>query len=209
MGRALMEEAYDYFRILQTSAARSAGAVKKMHCGFLTFSQGGLAAQLQGLADDIHAARESETVLLQHLHRAFITPIDRMDLYNVFESTLSLTAAAADAAQILYLCNIASMRREAVILSEKIRTSGRTLQILTDCFVRRRRDSGYWEQKVQTETALSESREAYHRCIRTLFLYGTGSETARWNRVYSEMEKCLHACENLKDRMTAAVLNNA
>lgn len=203
-----MQAVYDFFRVLDAAAARSADAAAAAYRGVLSGRTEEREAALRLLAGYETACRNAEPAFLEHLRKQFLTPVDRMDLWVLFRCTSVLTEAAGAALRTLCICRAFPVRHEATALLEAMQTACASARDAAQCFGRRRREAEFWRFREKSMAALAAGERYGAQYLQALCAFGD-REAARNYPVYDALRCDLEACGQFLDRLTEAVLRNA
>ena len=132
---------------------------------------------------------------IQRLHRTFVTPFDREDLYSLSTSLDNVMDAIDEAASLVRLYNIQQVRPGARELARIVTTSADRMYILMDALSTKK---PVHPHGVEIHRLENEADRVYHEAIREMF------ETQRdpimiikWKDLFDVLEQITDACEDV------------
>ncbi len=144
--------------------------------------------------------------IIKKLHRTFVTPIDREDIYK-------LTSALDD---VLDLTEAASARMALFKIKESTREARELSQIILDCaeeivkaISNLRRLSGVYSHCVEINRLENVADDLTRDAIARLFDEGFPAlEVIKWKEIYETMETATDRCEDVANIVEGIVLKH-
>ena len=160
--------------------------------------------KLEHQGDEVHAAIVSE------LNSAFITPIDREDIFYVSANINRLTNAIENVAFRLWMFNIKELRADTRDFIELIgKCSENIVEIMAD-FRNFKKSKTLPEIIHQAYEFENDGDRIYRNAVRDLFETEKDPiEVQKWREFYHDMEKCFDACSDLAGSVERAALKNS
>jgi len=162
------------------------------------------AQELRGLE---HEADEIVHAALGHLHRTFVTPLDRLDIHrlvNRLDDIIDLTNAAG-ARLVLYRPR--TRRAGAVDLSRTLEASARSVQEMVSLLRNLKRKQRILELTVEINTCENEADRQRRESV--VLLLGEESdpfEFIKWKEILDLMEQATDRCEDVANVVEGIVL---
>ncbi len=198
----------NYFDILITASNYSNQTACEMNNLLNNFvNVGEKAAAIHDLE---HAADYECHCMFDALNTAFITPIDREDLYDLIKSIDDITDLIEDVANRLHMFNVTKIRPEAFKFGALMETSTKMLYELLQSFKTHKRSQKQIHEMVKDINTLEEQGDQLYRdVIRDLFLNEKDVlEIIKWKDIYDDMENVLDACEDVADIIQGVVMKH-
>ena len=156
-----------------------------------------------------HGADEKKHALLNALVKAFITPIERDDIYDLSRNIDDMTDKIEDVLQRLYCNNIQTIRPDALKMTATLIRCTEEVKTLLGKLPDFKRDRTLHEHIITINTMEEEGDRLFLACMREL--HETCSdpiEVIAWREVYHYLESCLDACEHVADSVESVIMNN-
>lgn len=157
-----------------------------------------------------HGADEKKHALLNALVKAFITPIERDDIYDLSRNIDDMTDKIEDVLQRLYCNNIQTIRPDALKMTATLIRCTEEVKTLLGKLPDFKRDRTLHEHIITINTMEEEGDRLFLACMRAL--HETCSdpiEVIAWREVYHYLESCLDACEHVADSVESVIMNNS
>jgi predicted phosphate transport protein (TIGR00153 family) len=132
---------------------------------------------------------------IQRLHRTFVTPFDREDLYALASALDNVMDAIDHAAALVRLYHITKIRPGARELTHAITSSAGRLR---DALAALEAKKPIHPHAVEINRLENEADRAYQEAIRTLFEVETDPiQIIKWKEVFDVLELITDACEDV------------
>lgn len=132
---------------------------------------------------------------IQRLHRTFVTPLDREDLYALASSLDSVMDTVDEAASLVRLYNIREVRPGARELAHINTQSADRLHLAMDALAKKR---PVHPHMVEINRLENEADRAYHEAIRKLFESEADPVVIiKWKDILAVLERVTDACEDV------------
>ena len=204
----------DFFELIQQEANFTNELTIKVKELFGEFEKDSNFSGLNERLDEIHKLEhkgdEVHSAIVTELNRAFITPIDREDIFYVSANINRLTNAIENVAFRLWMFNIKELRPDAHAFIELIgKCSEKIVEIMADF-------KNFKKSKILTEIIHqayeyeNDGDRIYRNAVRDLFETEKDPiEVQKWREFYHDMEKCFDACSDLAGSVERAALKNS
>ncbi len=197
----------DYFDVLIASINYSHLASVKLEELLNDYTE--VSAKADAIHDLEHAADNECHLLIDALHIAFITPIDREDLYGMIRSIDDITDLIEDVSNRFDMFSIAEVRPAAKKMSTLIvRATGILKEALNE-FKSFKRSKNLHDLIKEVNTIEEEGDRVYRQVIKNLFITNEDTlDIIKWKDIYDDMENVLDACEDVANIIEGVLLKN-
>ncbi|HAL74510.1 MAG TPA: DUF47 domain-containing protein [Clostridiales bacterium] len=198
----------NYFDVLTTAscyAYQTACQLNEMISNYHDVAQ-----KAKAIHDLEHAADYECHRLFEALNIAFITPIDREDIYDLIKSIDDITDLLEDVANRFYMFNIAAVRPEAIKFCVLMENATQRLYELLQSFKNHKKNQATVHRLVKEVNTLEEEGDCLYRdLVKELFLKEKDvMEVIKWKEIFDDMENVLDACEDVADIIQGVVMKN-
>ena len=143
---------------------------------------------------------------IQRLHRTFVTPFDREDIYAMATSLDNVMDAIDHAASLVALYGIQMVRSDS---RELVRTVSASAERLTLALTALADSRPVHPHAVEINRLENEADRAYQESVRLLF----ESETdpiliMKWKEIYDNLERITDCCEDVANVVEAIVVKH-
>jgi predicted phosphate transport protein (TIGR00153 family) len=162
------------------------------------------------LADQIKdAEHRCDTIThdtIQRLHRTFVTPFDREDLYALASALDNVMDAIDHAAALLRLYKIEEARPGARELAHTVSSSAGSLHTALDALAARQ---PVHPHAVEINRLENEADRAYQNAVRVLFETETDPVTIiKWKELFDVLEQVTDCCEDVANLIEGVVVKH-
>ena len=162
------------------------------------------------LADQIKdAEHRCDTIThdtIQRLHRTFVTPLDREDLYALASALDNVMDSIDHVATLLRLYKIEDIRPGARELARTVSASAGSLHTALDALAHRR---PVHPHAVEINRIENEADRAYQDAVRQLFEGETDPVTIiKWKEVFDVLEQVTDYCEDVANLIEGVVVKH-
>lgn len=156
-----------------------------------------------------NAADKEKHVLITHLVKEFITPIEREDIILLAQKIDDVTDAIEDVMLRMYMFNIKTLRKEAADFAKTIYDCCQALKESLVEFPNFKKSKKLHDLIVQVNNLEEHGDKVYIEAVRDLYVTSTDPiEISAWNETFFRFEKCCDACENVSDTVESIVMKN-
>lgn len=198
---------FDNFIICAEASCQAAYLLKRI---LENFKPSELSQKLEELHTIEHQADERNHQILDRLTKAFITPIDREDIVTLSHSIDDITDKIEDVLIRIYLNNVQSIQQGALDMLKIVIRCCEEVQKLLREFADFSHSKVLKEQIILINTLEEEADQLFISNMRRLYV---GSENPLyimgWREIYSDLEKCADACEEVADVVERIVMKNS
>jgi uncharacterized protein len=164
----------------------------------------------EAIHDLEHSADHECHRLCEALNVAFITPIDREDIYDLIKSIDDITDLLEDVSNRFDMFNILSVRPEARTLGQLMENAASQMLDLIRAFKNYKRNKNQIHELVKSVNSLEEDGDRlYREYIKQLFINEKDVlEIIKWKDVFDDMENVLDACEDVANIVEGVVMKH-
>lgn len=198
----------NYFDVLITATAYSMKTAVKLNELMNNYTD--VARKAAEIHDLEHAADNEVHRMYDALHTAFITPIDREDLFSLIKSIDDITDLIEDAANRLDMMAIEIVRSEAMEMAKILERATTMLHELMTEFRTHKRNKKLMQLIRDVNTLEEEGDRLYRVSVKKLFTTDVSViDIIKWKDIYDDMENVLDACEDVANTIEGVVMKNS
>ena len=204
----------DFFELMVAEAKFTIELTARFKDLFDNYDKNAKSDDLQVKLDEIHAIEHQGDIahaeIVTELNRAFITPIDREDIFTVAENIDRLTNAVENVAFRLWMFDIKELRADIHDFTDLIvKSVSKTNEIIAE-FKNYKKSKTLSELIRQVNEYENDGDRIYRNAVRNLFATEKDPiETQKWREFYHDMEKCFDACSDLAGSIERAAVKNS
>lgn len=163
---------------------------------------------------DIHAIEHEADIhyrrILEQLHRAFMTPIEREDIQSIAQSIDDVTDLIEDISYMFYMFNVSELRHDCISFVELIVKTATTMKEAIVEFKNYKKSKIIMDKLCDVNHREEEGDGIYKSSVHGLFVSKCPEiDLVRWRELYKKMEDTLDACETVADILESAILKNS
>jgi predicted phosphate transport protein (TIGR00153 family) len=163
-------------------------------------------SKVQLIRDAEHRCDALTHDTIQRLHRTFVTPFDREDLYSLASSLDNVMDAIDHAAALVRLYRIDRVRSGARELARTVSNSADRLHTALESLAARK---PVHPHAVEINRLENEADRAYQEAVRDLFDHETDPLTVmKWKEVLDMLEQVTDACEDVANVIEGVVVKH-
>jgi uncharacterized protein len=145
--------------------------------------------------------------IIQRLHRTFVTPLDREDIFALARSLDDVMDAIDASATIVRLYHIDTVRADARELARIIMASADQLLVALKALERRK---GVAEPAVEINRLENEADRAHQTAVRRLFEDERDAvQIMKWKEILDFLEEATDRCEDVANVLEGVVVKHA
>jgi hypothetical protein len=143
---------------------------------------------------------------IQRLHRTFVTPFDREDLYALAASLDNVMDAIDHAAALVRLYRIETIRPGARELARTVSQSAERLHLALESLAKK---TPVQPHAVEINRLENEADRAYQEAIQNLFDHETDPiMVMKWKELFDMLEQVTDACEDVANVIEGVVVKH-
>lgn len=163
-------------------------------------------SQVDPIRDAEHRCDALTHDAIQRLHRTFITPFDREDLYALATSLDTVMDAIDHTASLVRLYKIQVVRAGARELARTVSASSERMRMALEALATRKPVNPH---AVEINRLENEADRVYQEAVRTLFETETDAiMIIKWKEVYDNLERITDCCEDVANVIEGVVVKH-
>ncbi len=198
---------FDNFIACAQYASQAAQLLKEI---FHSFDPSHMSQWADQLHEIEHAADKKRHAMTDKLAKAFITPIEREDIADLSGSIDTLVDKLEEVCIRLYIHNIQSIRTGAMNMLDVVIRSCEEVGHLMEEFADFRHSKKLKDYIIKINSLEEESDRLFIANMRELHVTQLDiHEVLAWEEIYTYLEKCADACEEIADQVENIVMKNS
>ncbi|OUN71222.1 hypothetical protein B5G12_09895 [Faecalibacterium sp. An58] len=198
---------FDNFIACAQYASQAAQLLKEI---FHSFDPSHMSQWADQLHEIEHAADKKRHAMTDKLAKAFITPIEREDIADLSGSIDTLVDKLEEVCIRLYIHNIQSIRTGAMNMLDVVIRSCEEVCHLMEEFADFRHSKKLKDYIIKINSLEEESDRLFIANMRELHVTQLDiREVLAWEEIYTYLEKCADACEEIADQVENIVMKNS
>ncbi|MBQ7580096.1 MAG: DUF47 family protein [Clostridia bacterium] len=149
--------------------------------------------------------------MTQALAKSFVTPIDREDMAEMCQRLDHVIDCIEEVLQVIYINHTVKITDEAVSFAEKICVCTEKMKAMLKDLPNFRKSENLHSLIIDVNTAEEECDELYFQSAYNCRENRDGKnplDVIAWREIYSKLEECADACEDVADTVEAVVMKN-
>ncbi len=208
MLRWLLPREEDFFGLFERHAALTVEGAKEMR----RLVQGG--ADVHALAALIKEIEHETDVIthacVEHLHKTFITPLDRDDIHTLITRMDDIMDYIESASAAVMLYDLTEMTEPARALAEVLVRATETVAIAVSGLKNMKRQDTILNACIEVNRLENEGDEILRTALADLFRGATDPLLVlKWKEVYEALETATDRCEDVANVIEGVVLEHA
>lgn len=156
-----------------------------------------------------HLADVKKHTMMEALMKSFITPIEREDIMSISQCIDDITDTLEDVVLRIYMCNIQSIRPEALRFAQLAIRCCETLQMAMKEFSNFKKSKALQLHLIEINRLEEEGDKLFLDSMRTLHTtLKDPVEIIAWRDIFDYLERCLDVCENTADIIETVIMKN-
>lgn len=158
-----------------------------------------------------HAGDSLRHEMSEALAKSFVTPIDREDMAELCQRLDHVTDCIEEVLQAVYINNVAKITEEAVGFAEKICVCTAKMKSMLTELPNFRKSEQLHKLIIDVNAAEEECDALYLQAAYSCHKNWDGKnplDVIAWREIYSALEECADACEDVADTIEAVVMKN-
>ena len=167
-------------------------------------------AKIKAIAEIEHNCDIQVHKIIKQLNAAFITPIDREDIFLIAKEIDNIIDHIDETANHFIIFNVKKVKPAAIELSKLIVQSITNLQILFVELIKMKANDKIFKPIIEVNRIENQGDEIYRAELTKLFAEeGNAIEVIRWQGIYNYLEKALDSCEDVANIIEGVVMKHA
>lgn len=148
-------------------------------------------------------------ICTEALHKTFITPIERSDIYSLVKKLDDVTDQINFASSRLQLYEITHLRNETIDFAEVLVECSKNLATAVHA-LRNLHQADIIKKCCQNVHELeSKADDVLKKALSDLFKEGDAIYVIKWKEIYERLEKAVDRCENIANIIEGILIDNA
>jgi uncharacterized protein Yka (UPF0111/DUF47 family) len=167
-------------------------------------------AKIKAIAEIEHNCDIQVHKIIKQLNAAFITPIDREDIFLIAKEIDNIIDYIDETANHFTIYNVKKVKPAAIELAKLIIQSITNLQILFVELIKMKANDKIFKPIIEVNRIENQGDEIYRAELTKLFAEeGNAIEVIRWQGIYNYLEKALDSCEDVANIIEGVVMKHA
>lgn len=148
--------------------------------------------------------------IFKHLNAAFITPIDREDIFLITKELDNIADNIDEVANRFIMYNVKEIKKEAIEISRLITLSIKELSELMEELVHLKISDKLKKKIIEINRLENQGDIIFREAVKKLFAEEKDPlEVIKWNGILAYLEKALDACEEVANIIEGVVMKHA
>jgi predicted phosphate transport protein (TIGR00153 family) len=201
---------FDYFSALERQGAYACEEAQKLVGVLRDFDPDVVSEHLEAMHEIENAADDQNHEIFIHLAKEFITPIDREDIIEMAQRLDDIVDYTEDVLQQMYMYDIQVLYEKALPMAILMECASTALYGALGEFRNFKKGDALAAKVIEVNNFEEEADKLYVESIRDLYKNYADDPLyiVMWSNVFSRMERCIDACENVADMMATILLKN-
>jgi predicted phosphate transport protein (TIGR00153 family) len=202
---------FDYFSALERQGEYACEEARKLVDVLRSFDAASVPEHLVVMHEIENAADEQNHQIFTHLAKEFITPIEREDIVEMAQRLDDIVDYTEDVLQQIYMYDIQELYEKTLPMAVIMERATSALHDALREFRNFKKGGVLTERLIDVNNFEEEADRLYIESIRDLYKNHTDDPLyiLTWSNVFSRMERCTDACENIADMMSTILLKNS
>lgn len=198
-----------YYENFIESAALSCEAATLLRQTLADFDPAALDEKREALHEIERRGDDKRHEMVGALVTAFITPLERGDLLELSQNIDDVTDAVEDVLIRIYMCNVQTIRPDAVEFADLVIACCGAMQKLLEELPNFKKSKTLEDLIVELNRLEELGDDLYVKCMRSLHTTDTGAlDVVVWREIYAYFEKCCDGCEHVADIVEGISIGN-
>lgn len=175
------------------------------------FDAGKMNEMLTAMHEHEHKGDSLRHEMSEALAKSFVTPIDREDMAELCQRLDHVIDSIEEVLQVIYINNVEKITDEAVSFAEKICICTAKMKSMLTELPNFRKSEKLHKLIIEVNTAEEECDALYLQAAYSCHKNWDGKnplDVIAWREIYSKLEECPDACEDVADTIEAVVMKN-
>ena len=198
-----------YYDNFIDSAALSCEAAKMLRQTLADFAPAALDEKRAALHEIERRGDDKRHEMVGALVTAFITPLERGDMLELSQNIDDVTDAVEDVLIRIYMCNVRSVRPDAVEFADLVIQCCEAMQKLLEELPNFKKSKTLEDLIVEINRLEELGDDLYVKCMRSLHTTDSDPlDVVAWREIYAYFEKCCDGCEHVADIVEGISIGN-
>lgn len=199
------EKFFDYFIEACEITCKAAAILND-----LTNNYNNVNEKIAKIEDEEHACDNQIHMILNELNKAFITPIDREDIFAIAKEIDNITDAIESVAHRFSMFNVQRVRPEAITLSNMVVRATDELKYVMIELKDMKRSKKLNEKIIEVNNVEDDTDTIFRNAMANLFTTEQDAvEVIKWKEIYQLLENTIDSCEDVANMVEGVVMKHA
>ena len=200
----------NYFKMFMDIAADAITAATHLKETINNYDPEKIHEQMLAMHEVEHAADNKKHQMMEKLIAEFITPIEREDIITLSWALDDVLDYMEEIYQILFMHNVKSMRKEALVFGELIYQSTVALKTCFDEFEHFKRSKILPKRLIEVNAIEEKADKLYIDAVRRLHLDESDpSKVHTWSVLFLQLERTIDRIEQVADTIELVIMKNS
>ena len=175
------------------------------------FDAGQISEMLTKMHEFEHKGDSLRHEMTEVLAKSFVTPIDREDMFELCQRLDHVTDSIEEVLQAIYINNVTEIFDEAISFGEKICACTAKMKAILTELPNFRKSEQLHDLIIDVNAAEEECDILYLQAAYSCRKNWDGKnplDVIAWREIYTKLEECADACEDVADTVEAVVMKN-
>lgn len=197
---------FDNFIECADCAVRAAGVLESV---LENFDLNRLSEKIDEMHEVEHEADVKKHEMIESLMKAFITPIEREDIMAMSQYLDDITDKIEDVLLHMYMCNVRSIRPEAVRFAKLAIRCCEQVKLAMVEFPDFKKSRELRQTLIEINRLEEQGDRLYLDSMRALHTQSDDPiEVIVWRDIFKYLEDCIDACEKASDIVETVIMKN-
>ena len=200
-----------YWNNFISAADTACRAADYLHECLKEFDAENINEMLTAMHEHEHKGDSLRHEMSEALAKSFVTPIDREDMAELCQRLDHVIDSIEEVLQAIYINNVAEITEEAVRFAEKICVCTAKMKSMLTELPNFRKSEQLHKLIIDVNAAEEECDALYLQASYSCRKNWDGKnplDVIAWREIYSKLEECADACEDVADTIEAVVMKN-
>lgn len=199
------EKFFDYFIETCEIICKAAAQLDDLTNNYVDVNE-----KVSKIEDTEHACDSIVHKILHELNKAFITPIDREDIFTIAKELDNITDDIEAASQRFIMYNVKQVRPDAITMSKLIVKATDELKNVMIEMKNMKRSKTLQNKIIEVNNVEDEADTVFRDAMTSLFLTEQDAvEVIKWKEIIELFENTVDACEDVANIVEGVVMKHA
>jgi predicted phosphate transport protein (TIGR00153 family) len=204
------KQGFNYFEAFVDLAKYSLTSAEILHKILADFDPSELTAKVKEMHEIEHNADLAKHVVMNHLVKEFLPPIEREDITTLSQQIDDVTDSVEDVLLFISMFNIKTIKPEVLKFTELISACCKSMYDALVEFQNFKHSKVLHDKIVEINNLEEVGDGLYIEMMRNLFASSDNPvELMTWSEILRRLERCCDSCEDVADIIEQIVMKNS
>ena len=204
------KHSFNYFEAFVKLSEYSLSSAEILHNTLSNFEPDKSPQRLKEMHEIEHSADLAKHVIINHLVKEFLPPIEREDIISLSQEIDDVTDSVEDVLLFISMFNIKSLRPEVLKFTELISICCKSMYDALVEFQNFKNSKTLHDKIIEINRLEEEGDGLYFDMMQNLFATSKDPvELMTWSEIIHRLEKCCDNCEDVADIIEQIVMKNS